>query len=313
MRFLTPIHALVLLPFALAAAWALWRRRPRGVAASDGLGALPRTWRVRLQPLPLWMSWLALLALLVAMARPQTGLSELLVDAEGVATVVCLDLSSSMSRQDMARGQDRLTVAKAVIEDLLLPGGSLPGRPDDAIGLVSFARYADARCGLTLDHEVVVRIMQSLEMAPRGSAEDGTAIGDALARSLERLKDVEAVSKIVILVTDGEQRDGVADPLEVAGLAAGLGIKLYPIAVGRGPGVQLLRALAEKTGGRAYLARDKDQLVAVVQEIDRLETSVVDRRELTRWPDAFAPLVWGAFLCLVLAFGLENTVLRTAP
>lgn len=314
MRFQSLMYSLALLPLLLWAAGVLWRRRPASLPFCDSFDArVPMTLRARLlRKLP-WLSWLALALLLVAMARPQAGLSEFQVDAEGIAAVVCLDLSSSMRQRDLAPDRDRLQIAKEVIEDLLLPEGELPGRPNDVVGLVSFARYADAQCGLTLDHEMLCKIMASLQMVAPNSAEDGTAIGDALVRSIERLKDVDATSRIVILLTDGEQNAGASEPLQVAGLARSLGIKFYAIGVGRGAGMGLLQQVAEQTGGKAYAARDRQALLEVVDQIDRLETSTVDRHELTRWPEAFQPWVLAAFALLLLGSLLEATWLRSLP
>ncbi len=313
-RFASPMYSLALLPLLLWAGVVLWRGRPAALPFTDSfLGALPATLRARLVGKLPWLGWLALGLLLVAMARPQAGLSEFQVDAEGIAAVVCLDLSSSMRQRDLAPDKDRLQIAKEVIEDLLLPEGELPGRPNDVVGLVSFARYADAQCGLTLDHEMLCKIMASLKMVAPNTPEDGTAIGDSLVRSIERLKDVEATSRIVILLTDGEQNAGASEPLQVAGLAKSLGIKIYAIGVGRGAGMELLGQLAEQTGGKAYAARDRQALLEVVDQIDRLETSTVDRRELTRWPEAFQPWVLVAFGLLLCMSLLEATWLRSVP
>jgi len=225
---------------------------------------------------------LALVLLVVSMARPRTPQQETRVTREGIAIMMVVDQSSSMDARDMVeedRSINRLDVTKDVFRDFVLGTDRTAGRgrPDDLIGIVTFARYADSLCPLTLDHGNLVNIVKDLEIVSQQD-EDGTALGDGLGLAVERLRRSKAKSRIAILLTDGVVNAGVIDPLKAADLASQCDIKVYCIGVGtRGvaptPGrdffgrtvlvprpVEIdeatLRQIAEKTSGKYFRAVD---------------------------------------------------------
>jgi Ca-activated chloride channel family protein len=305
-----PWYALV----ALAAAPAVWLGlRAAGRVTYSSLGLLPAgaaTWRTRLAWLPAGLVGAAIVALAIAMAGPRHPENDARIRREGIAIAMVMDTSSSMQALDLSepdRELTRLDAVKRVFEQFVLgSGGSggLRGRPDDTIGLIGFARYADTRSPLTLDHANLVTAARALQLTPPRSPEDGTAIGDGLALAVERLAASPARSKVAIVLTDGEDNASAVTPEEAAVFAREQGIKVYtigagtngtaPIRVADGMGGSrlvampvsideaLLRGIAETTGGRYFRATDADGLRAVYDEIDRLERTT---QEETRFYD----------------------------
>lgn len=306
MRFAYP-YLLLLLLLIPALLW--WRRKRRGGAVHfpDGsiLGKLPVPLSIRLQPLLPILYIAGLVCLIVAMARPQRGLSESRVNTEGVDMVLLLDLSTSMDTPDFARNgrrQTRIDSAKQVIADFV------EKRTDDRIGLVGFAALPYSVAPLTLDHGW---LEQRLEALHTHMLEDGTAIGDAIASAVNRLRDSEAKSRIVILLTDGISNRGELSPENAAQAAAALGIRLYTIGVGGGLPVQrgfftqrveeideeTLRTVAELSGGEFFRARDLQTLEAVYDTIDKLEKTEIEMQQFTRFEEKA-----GGWLIAALAF-----------
>lgn len=294
--------------------------------------------RIRLAWLPAALLALAILALSVALAGPRTGNAVSEVKREGIAIVMVVDRSGSMQARDFVRGDtstSRLDVVKRIFHDFVTgEGGMGVGRPDDLIGLVSFARYADGLCPLTLDHGSLLAILDQLE-TPTDPREDGTAVGEGLALAVERLRRQEATSKIVILLTDGVNNAGEIEPLQAADLAAQYGIKVYTIGAGytgyapfpvqRADGrislrrvpVEIdettLQRIAQRSGGRYFHATDEDGLREVIEEIGRLERSEVSEVRYLEYEAHFAPFVGVALLSVALAALLSSTWLRRIP
>ncbi len=316
----------------------LWVRRHRPslrLPTSAALAAVGRGPRARFAWLPRGLRTSALALGILALARPTTpveGGRDLTV--EGIDIVVALDLSGSMQAADF-QPRDRLHVAKEVLD------GFVRRRPHDRLGLVVFAGEAYTQCPLTLDHRVFRSILAGLEI---GQIPDGTAIGDAIATSLNRLRESDAKSRIVILITDGDSNAGTISPLEAAGMAADLGIPVYPILVGKecddprgclvpfpagmdlfGTRVfrdvriptdpKLLGAIAERTGGHFYRATDRASLEGHLQDVlERFETSrLVEERQLAGREDRFSWFLFPGFLALLLEIGLATTWLRRFP
>jgi Ca-activated chloride channel family protein len=248
-----------------------------------------------------------------------------------------VDRSGSMQARDFVRGDasvSRLDVVKEVFRRFVAGEGGGGGRPDDLIGLVAFARYADGLCPLTLDHGNLQAILADVEIAS-GRNEDGTAIGEGLALAVERLRGLEVSSKVAILLTDGVNNAGDIDPLHAADLAAQYGIKVYAIGAGSSGlapvPVQLpdgrtmlrqayveideatLRQIAERTGGRYFHAADASGLGEVIAEIDRLERSEVTEIHYLTYEYHHASFVGGALLAMAGAALLSGTVLRRLP
>ncbi len=317
--------------------WLFWVQARRARAAlrySDvrvamgSAAARSRSWRVALRPLLPLLQALTAVALIVALARPQFVHAREVVRGEGVDIALALDISGSMASLDF-EPDNRLQAAKQVIGDFISE------RPHDRMGLVVFARNAYNQSPPTIDHRVLRRLLDETRLAPEFGLEDGTAIGMGLANAASMLKDSDAASRVLILVTDGVNNAGQIDPLTAAQAAQALGIKVYTIGMGRpGPvpvpitdlfgrtqmAMQesaldegMLLNIAEATGGRYYRADSTDMLRDVYAEIDALERSEFEveiftqTRELAGW--AMAP----ALLFLLLDLLLRHTFLRTLP
>jgi Ca-activated chloride channel homolog len=321
-----PAWLLLLLALPLLA-WAHHSRHRRGASGALTYSRLPAAgrrgaWRLHL---PFYARLLALACLVAALARPQLGLAWEESLTEGIDIVVALDISGSMGAPDFQ--PDRLTVAKQVVKDFVA------GRPGDRLGLVVFSGTAMVRAPLTTDRRMLDQLIEALEITPLG---DGTAIGVALANSAARLRDGQAKSKVVLLVTDGENNAGQVDPLTAANLCRGLGIKVYTIGVGAASGkvvvplpviidgrrvVQrvpmrvpvdepLMREIARRTGGQFYRATDGQSLQRIFQEIDRLEKTPLRTKRYVRFREASPPLLWaglGLLLLPLAAAGLRVT------
>src|SRR5262245_32413091 len=275
------------------------------------------------------MRWLALALFLVGLARPQIGEGEAVIKASGIDIVVAIDLSGSMAAEDFKiKGEpvNRLTIAKDVLEKFVNK------RVGDRIGLVAFAGRAYVAAPLTLDHDF---LLMNLERLNLGSIEDGTAIGSGLSAALNRLRDIQSKSKIVILMTDGQNNAGKVPPLTAAEAAQTLGVKVYTIGVGtRGTApmpqtdvfgrtvyVQTpvdidedtLKAISQKTGGKYYRADNAEALRQIYAEIDRLEKTEVEVKKFQRYRELFPWPVLAGFVVLLLEIILANTVWRKLP
>ena len=284
----------------------------------------PRSLRLRLTPLPAALLAAAVLALAVALAGPRTGDSTSKVYREGIAIAMVVDRSGSMQARDFVEDDasaSRLDVVKSVFREFV----QKPGRSDDLIGLVSFARYADGACPLTGDHGNLLNILEQQEIVTERS-EDGTAVGEGLALAVERLRHQEVRSKVAILLTDGVSNSGDITPGQAAELALQHGIKVYTIGAGRTgwapvpvrlPGgtialrrayvemdEETLRDIADRTGGRYFHAADADALADVISEIDRLERSEITEVRYLQYEHHYA-----SFVVLALAFMLGSALL----
>ncbi len=320
-------------------AWWLCRRTPP-LASYSSLGWLASirpSWRVRLEWLPRLLLAAAIVAISVGLARPRSPRAETHVSGQGIAMMLVADHSSSMDARDLVPDdlqQNRLDVTKRVLRDFVLGDKSgAKGRPNDLIGLVSFAGYADGICPLTLDHHNLVQMIDELEIAD--VEDDGTAIGDGLALGVERLRKSKAVSKVIILLTDGSNNAGAIDPLVAARLAADLKIRVYCIGAGtRGIAPQpridafgrtvlvqtpvdiderLLRKIADQTGGRYFRATDARSLGEIYRQIDALERSQVTERRYLQYDEHFPRWVSASVVLVSLALILGNTVFRSSP
>ena len=327
-RFEDPFFLLLLGAIPLLAWWYVVRgRRNRGSLTHPdvaGLGQADRRQGRWLQHLPAGLRGLALVAFIVAFARPQTGVTGENVVTEGIDIVLALDISSSMLAEDLA--PNRIEAAKAVAADFA------GGRGNDRIGLVIFAGKAFTQAPLTLDHSVVVSLIGELEV---GMIEDGTAVGMGLATAVKRLQASEAASKVVVLLTDGRNNRGEIDPVTAAQAAQALGVRVYTIGAGSRGTARVpitdrfgnrryvttrvdvdeptLRTTAETTGGRYYRATDRESLEAIYREIDELETTEIEVENFTSYGERFhIPLLVGLFL-LVAEIVLGRTWLRTLP
>ena len=343
MRFETPWVLLLLAALPALHLWLRRRDRPLCVdyTATGDLAALGTTFWSRLRAMLPWVRLLALALCIAALARPQWGQQVTRIYRDGIAIVMAVDISSSMGALDLRIGEEaanRLDVVKETFrgfvkggEDGAAEGG---GREGDLIGTVAFARFGDNLSPLTLDHDALLLALDEIGIV-QIAEEDGTAIGDAVVMATELLQRAGAKSKVMILLTDGSNNAGNADPAEAAAAAAALGVKIYAVGAGtRGTAMtpvrqadgntilvptqvfideHTLRNMAEATGGRYFRAEDEAALRAIYEEIDRLETSTNVAEQYQRYIEGYPALL----LCaLLLAFGeaaLRTTRLRALP
>jgi len=329
-RLATP-WALVLLPLAGAAIWLSMRRLRSGgprIAFPDaaGLAGLPVSPWTRLEGVLPWLRGAAMALVIFALARPQAGSALTTVSSNGVDIVIALDVSGSMRCED-TRSKNRLSVAKQCISRFV------DGRPEDRMGIVSFASVATTRCPLTLDHDMLLHFVEDLDFAPPG--EDRTALGMGLATAVNRMRASKAKSKVVVLVTDGRNNSGQLGPESAAEAAHALGLKVYTIGVGSQGEVpclvddpqggrryvqvqadfdeELLRKIADTTGGRYFRAADADGFAKAFTEIDALEKTEMESRVRIIYSEKFMQALLPAGLLLGLQLLLAATRLRRIP
>ena len=328
---------LLALVLVVPALW--WSRRASGRVVFSSLRALPaggHTWRTRIAWLPDVLIACAVASLVIALAGPRAGDKNARVRREGIALVLAVDVSGSMRALDLSernRELTRLDAVKKTFEQFVLGGKGLGGRPDDAIGLVAFARYADTRSPLTLDHGNLVTAARQLDFARED--EDGTAIGAGLELAVQRLADFKSRSKVAILLTDGESNVHDIDEDTAIDDAIKAGIKVYtigagtngvaPIRVDRGDGRSelmqvsvsidetLLRRIADKTGGQYFRATDNASLKQIYAQIDKLERTTIEENRFTEYHQFYGWFVAAAMALIALAFALRGTVLRRLP
>ena len=258
--------------------------------------------------------------LIFAMARPQTGQTVHVRTSRGIDIVLALDISSSMEAMDFDP-LTRFEAAKNVVSNFIKM------RTSDRIGLVVFAAQSFTLCPLTLDYDVVAEFLDRAEDA---RLEDGTAIGSAVATSVNRLRDSNARSRVVILLTDGMNNRGNLDPLTAARIAETLGIRIYTVGVGsegRAPiridgrvmytethiDEETLSKVAEITGGMYFRAKNPRELETIYDEIDRLETTEIKSNEWIEFDEQFPDFLWAGFTILLLSFILNRSLLRRLP
>ena len=354
------VWMLLLLPVVFAAFWRLWRRRTqpamtysvvrRAKIAGAGTAA-------KLRWLPYALRAAALTLLIVCIARPVRINEQSSTLTDGVAIELVVDRSSSMLAMDFTRNgrpADRLTALKDVVDRFVDGGANLPGRKDDLVGLVTFARFADSVSPLTMDHEWLLEGLKDIEPADPAIGDDGTAIGDAVSLGAEKLRDVtdgkrtgssRIKSKVLVLLTDGENNAGDIDPMTAAQLCKSLGIRLYAIGMGtRGTALMpvrtpfgtqmvpqnvtideaLLTKMATETGGLYFRATDTKSLENIYGRIDELEKTVTEQKRTILAKDlavegfrlggiAWPSLLTLVFVLLAMELLLSHTKLRTLP
>ena len=327
--------------------WAARRQAGLTFSSAALASAVAPSWRQRLAWLPLALQVASMLLLVVALARPREGQEQVVDVSRGVAIELVVDRSSSM-RVPMAADQadpSRLQVAKEVLERFIRgDDAGLAGRSQDLIGLISFARHAETILPLTLAHDAADGFLRGIRLAGKGSAEDGTAIGDAIALAAARLHTAEEElrasgaaatyeikSKVIVLLTDGINNTGTREPLAAAELARDWGITVHAIGIaadqtvrssgnttlfrlgGREIDEATLSAIAETTGGLFRIAGDARALHEVYREIDALERSEIESVRYVSYRERFVPWALAAAACMFAAAVLSATVLRRSP
>lgn len=316
---------LLLLPVLLY--WYLKRQRKwQSNLYVSNVGAFPRrsSWKTSFRHILFVFRLLTIVSLVVALARPQTRYEETLKSGQGIDIMLCMDVSGSMMAQDLQ--PDRLEAAKQVAAQFVA------GRETDRVGVVVFSGESFTLVPLTTDKNVLLRQINGIQ---RGLLEDGTAIGDGLGISVARLRESTTKTKIVILLTDGEDQGGRISPVEAKLLAKSYGIRVYTIGVGTDGyapvPVQMpdgrvvaqmqkvnidekgLREIAAETGGLYFRARDTESLKGVYAEIDKLERSKIEVTTLKRYTEKFHPFAIAAAGLLLLELVLGLTLFRKFP
>ena len=297
-------------------------------AAASLAKIAPSTWRVTWRPLLIVMRVAAIALILVGLARPQIVQGRETIKGEGVEIALALDISGSMASLDF-EPNNRLDAAKQVIGDFVVE------RPYDKLGLVIFSSEAFNQSPLTLDHRMLSRSLDQVELATDLGIEDGTAIGLGIANAANMLASSDSESKVIVLLTDGVNNAGQIDPLTAAEAAKALGIKVYTIGAAK-PGQvpvpvqslfggtqisyqesvldeQTLQQVADTTGGKYFRAEDTAGLKAIYDEINDLEKSQVEVQVFNQYHELVAILLGPALLILALETILRNSAFVTIP
>jgi Ca-activated chloride channel family protein len=280
-----------------------------------------RTFRHYLRHVLFAFRVLAITLLIIILARPQKTDKFQDVSTEGIDIVLTQDISGSMLARDFK--PDRLQAAKNIATEFI------SGRPYDRIGLVVFSGESFTQCPLTTDHAVLINLLREIQS---GMIEDGTAIGMGLATAVNRIKDSQAKSKVIILLTDGVNNKGAVAPATAAEIAKTFGIRVYTIGVGtqgmapypvQTPyGMQyqdmpveidegILQQIAQTTGGKYFRATDNNKLIQVYKEIDKLEKSKIDVRQFTKKDEVYLLPAIIAFFLIIMEIVIRNTVFKT--
>lgn len=316
---------LIIVP--LLVVWYVLRNRKRKaelqISTTTALTGIPKTFKQIFHHGLFVLRMIVVLLLILALARPQSSLSKKNVSIRGIDIAMAIDVSGSMLAEDFK--PNRLEAAKDVAIDFIA------GRPNDRVGLVVFSGESFTQCPLTTDHSVLINLFKDIKT---GMIEDGTAIGDGLANAVNRLKDSKAISKVIILLTDGVNNSGSLDPATSAEIAKMFGIRVYTVGVGsmgtapypfQTPfGIQyqntevkidedLLKNIAETTDGKYFRATNKKKLIEIYQEIDKLEKSKIDVTEFHKKKEEYFPLALLAAIILLIEVALRYTVFRSLP
>ena len=314
---------LVLIPVLIV--WYVMKnnRQQGSIIISDSSASGLSSWKTVFRHLPFVLRLLAIMLIIVALARPQTKFEEQNAEGEGVDIVLCIDVSGSMTAQDLT--PNRLEAAKNVAIDFVNK------RLTDRIAVVIFSGESFTQCPLTTDHGVLISAIQNIR---NGLLEDGTAIGSGLGTSVDRLRTSKSKSKVVILLTDGENNGGLIDPQTAKEIAKAFSIKVYTIGVGTDGyapqpvntplGVvmqngkvsideKLLKQIAVETGGKYFRAKDNAGLTGIYDEINSLERSKVEISTITRYSEKFFPFIMAALALIFLEVLLRFTVFKKFP
>lgn len=322
-----------ILPLIFPLLWLLYKNAAKGASTSSlYFPIVHRNFKGRTKTdmailVPFALKAIAFSLLIFCLARPQSSSTHTKRSAEGIDIMIALDVSQSMLIED-TRGKNRLQIAKETVMNFI------KGRSDDRIGFLMFSGEAVTLCPPTLDYEV---LLESVASSDINMLKDGTAIGDALATSVTRLRDSTAKSKVVILITDGDNNMGAIAPLTAGEIAVGYGIKVYSIALGREGIVnfpvtggffgnrksyrqmpssinpELLIKISEETKGKFFRAEDSGSMNEVFAEIDKLERNPIETKSRVSWTEHYQMFLLASILLLAMEMVLRNTVYRILP
>lgn len=327
MTFAHPYYLLLLLLLLPIVAYYIYRQHTLTAeirfSSLQPFENVKKTYKYYLRHLPFVLHMLALVALIIALARPQKSDNWSNKTTEGIDIVMSLDISSSMLAEDLH--PNRLDAAKNVATQFIAQ------RPNDNIGMVVFAGESFTQCPLTINHAELINLVKGVKC---GMIEDGTAIGSGLATAVNRIKDSKAKSKVIILLTDGSNNRGQVAPVTAGEIAKTFGIKVYTIGVGsRGTapypfqtpyGIQYqdievdideatLQQIADITGGAYFRATNTDALQAIYDEIDQLEKTKIQVNEFSKREELYHWFVLAMLVCLLGEMLLRQTVFKSIP
>ncbi|MDB5121316.1 MAG: hypothetical protein JWN56_2534 [Sphingobacteriales bacterium] len=327
LEFAYPGFFWLLLIIPVMMAWYVWREKllqgNLSMSTIKGFSIPAKSTITRFRHYGIVLRSLAFIALIIALARPQTSLSWQNTTTEGIDIIIASDISGSMLAEDFK--PNRLEAGKEIAIDFI------KDRPDDRIGLVVFSGESFTQCPLTIDHDVLINLFSDIK---NGMIDDGTAIGMGLANAVNRLKDSEAKSKVIILLTDGSNNAGSIPPITAAEIAKQFNIRVYTVGVGTkgyAPypvqnvfgeiGYQRVKVdidegtlskIAETTGGKYFRATNNETLKSIYEQIDKLEKAKIDVTQYRKKTEAFLPFAIIALICLMLEFLLRNTLFKGA-
>ena len=328
MIFANPTYLYLLLLLIPMIGWYIWKmsrsQATWQVSATQAFDKAPTTYKIYLRHFPFVLRMLAIAILIVVLARPQSTDKWQNSTTEGIDIMLAMDISTSMLTEDLK--PNRIEAAKDVAASFI------NGRPNDNIGLVLFAAESFTQCPLTTDHTILLNLFKDIQC---GMIADGTAIGLGLANAVSRIKDSQAKSKVIVLLTDGSNNAGEIAPVTAAQIAKTFGIRVYTIGVGtlngEAPypyptsyGVQYgtikvdidektLTQIAVETGGEYFRASDNKTLKAIYQKIDELEKTKINVQEFSKKQEEYKYWALLAFLLLLIEILLRNTLLRNIP
>ncbi len=319
------LYFLIIIPLMLVWYWMKGRKKQPSITYSSLsiFQNIAFSWRERFRHFPVILRVLAIALLIIALARPQNFSSGENIYTEGIDIAMVLDISGSMLAEDLK--PNRIEAAKDVIDNFI------KGRTSDRIGLVIFARDSFTQCPLTVDYPVLRNLLSQVKS---GMIEDGTAIGNAIANGVNRLKNSKAKSKVIILLTDGVNNSGEVDPVFAAQIAKTFGIRVYTIGVGTkgeapypvqtpfGTRYQMipveidesvLQQISKITGGEYFRATNNKTLADIYDKIDKLEKSKVEITSYRNAKELFYGWLGAGLFLLVLEVGLSKSVFRKLP
>lgn len=319
------LYLLLILPVLILWYWRYYRgiHAEVKISTTSSFATYKPSLKQRLIHLPFVLRLLALGAIIVAIARPQSSSKAQNVFSEGIDIVLAMDISTSMLAEDLK--PNRIEAAKKVAQEFIAT------RPTDRIGLVVFAGESFTQVPITTDHDVLKNIMTSVKS---GLITDGTAIGEGLATAVNRIKDSKAKSKVIILLTDGVNNAGSVAPVTAAEIAQAFGVRVYTVGVGtigtapypfetpfgiRYENVEVqideptMKKIASQTGGKYFRATNTNKLRAIYSEIDKLEKTKIEVTEFRKYSEEFLPFALIAGILLILEIVLRYTVFKRVP
>lgn len=330
MSFGNPSCLFLLLLIIPAIIYYIWKQKTAQaslqISTTQQFSRLPMSWKEYLRHINFIFLLLSFAFMIVVLARPQSSDNWSKSDTEGIDIVISLDVSLSMDISDFK--PNRLEASKDVAMQFVT------GRPNDNMGMVIFGKESFTMCPMTSDHAVLLNMIKSVNFELIDGSQ--TAIGDGLVTAVNRIRNGNAKSKVIILLTDGSNNAGDVAPRDAAGVAKALGIRLYTIGVGSNGEVDqvvgydpfgrpitqkvkadidedVLQAMAQMTGGRYFRATNKSKLADIFDEIDQMEKTKMNVREFSRKEEEYLPFILAAIAFLLLHIIIKNTILRNIP